>query len=690
VEAFALGVHTLGISAERGDVRAVAAVAAAAARTDTGYSTPTDNGGDGKGGTPMKYVWAKEMSLRYLELLLQGAPLILGAALSAGVLAWLWQRPRRPAWLERAAAWRWLGPALLALALAAGLTLAVRGASVFDDAFISFRYARNLLDGHGLVFNHGERVEGYTNFLWTVLLAGLSGATGRELPLVALMAGLVSYAACVITLACLERRLLGAALPAATLLFALQRWTIDYATSGMETEFALLWVLLGLLTLVRQEGPRAAAVAGLAFIVAVFTRPDHGLFWAAGGLALALELRDRRAGGWRAWLPQPGAWKCLLAYGVSFLPYALYLAWKLHYYGRILPNTYHAKSVGSWYLSQGLLYLLSFLEGAHAWVLIPLALLGLWAPATGRPQRLLRGFSAIALLVFNLYVLKVGGDFMVGRFYLVTLPLWLLLAHRGVRWLLRRHHRQAVLAATLLAATVGGVEILKQGPGSWRLSHEASHYRVIQWFPQVVIKHANWRAGNSLHDHLRARGIEPVIATTGIGMVGYYSQLELIDRLGLTDRVVARGKLERRKMVGHEKKATQRYMDRRGVDIIRAHAYQPLRWSEATTIDLGSHHKKLWHFHRYDAALADEMEAKAPELHFTRFEDTLDRWITRSMGMSLEEVERDVAFFERFYFRTNDDHHRRARVDAALSFARMRAGIPADSQAVSPDEPDTL
>jgi hypothetical protein len=42
-----------------------------------------------------------------------------------------------------------------------------------DDAFISFRYARNLLAGHGLVFNRGEFVEGYTNFLWTLEVAGL-------------------------------------------------------------------------------------------------------------------------------------------------------------------------------------------------------------------------------------------------------------------------------------------------------------------------------------------------------------------------------------------------------------------------------------------------------------------------------------------------------------------------------------
>ena len=40
-----------------------------------------------------------------------------------------------------------------------------------DDAFISFRYAANLAEGHGLVFNPGERVEGYTNFLWTLIFA---------------------------------------------------------------------------------------------------------------------------------------------------------------------------------------------------------------------------------------------------------------------------------------------------------------------------------------------------------------------------------------------------------------------------------------------------------------------------------------------------------------------------------------
>src|SRR4051812_8768436 len=44
------------------------------------------------------------------------------------------------------------------------------GSFTIDDAYISFRYARNFAHGDGLVYNLGERVEGYTNFLWTVIL----------------------------------------------------------------------------------------------------------------------------------------------------------------------------------------------------------------------------------------------------------------------------------------------------------------------------------------------------------------------------------------------------------------------------------------------------------------------------------------------------------------------------------------
>ena len=60
---------------------------------------------------------------------------------------------------------------LLVLVLTVYLAHALYYRGLIDDAFISFRYAANLVDGHGLVFNHGERVEGYTNLLWVLILS---------------------------------------------------------------------------------------------------------------------------------------------------------------------------------------------------------------------------------------------------------------------------------------------------------------------------------------------------------------------------------------------------------------------------------------------------------------------------------------------------------------------------------------
>src|SRR5512145_2670860 len=69
-----------------------------------------------------------------------------------------------------------------AWALVASVVLLVHGLAISftnDDAFISFRYARSWAEGNGLVFNVGERVEGYTNFLWRLLI-GILMRSGAE------------------------------------------------------------------------------------------------------------------------------------------------------------------------------------------------------------------------------------------------------------------------------------------------------------------------------------------------------------------------------------------------------------------------------------------------------------------------------------------------------------------------------
>src|SRR5207249_10253554 len=103
------------------------------------------------------------------------------------------------------------GPAMrvraTALALLCGLLVlhALHFFKPVDDAFISFRYAANLAGGRGLVFNEGERVEGYTDFLWVVLLAACR-FLGADIAAASQALGLLFSLACLITAAWVARK----------------------------------------------------------------------------------------------------------------------------------------------------------------------------------------------------------------------------------------------------------------------------------------------------------------------------------------------------------------------------------------------------------------------------------------------------------------------------------------------------
>ena len=84
---------------------------------------------------------------------------------------------------------RWV----LALIVIGGIIGAWHLRWVCDDAFISYRYAENLAGGYGLVFNHGEKVEGYTNFLWTLVLS-IASSSGFPLPQSSMILGLSCWA----------------------------------------------------------------------------------------------------------------------------------------------------------------------------------------------------------------------------------------------------------------------------------------------------------------------------------------------------------------------------------------------------------------------------------------------------------------------------------------------------------------
>src|SRR5262245_59878210 len=216
-----------------------------------------------------------------------------------------------------------------------------------DDPFISFRYADNLAHGRGLVFNPGERVEGYSNLTWVLLMSvfarlGLDPSHTWGMILVAKLLGAAFAFACLPLLLRLSRqfdpedgthawlRALPALLLGFSVYFAL------WAVGGLETSlyaFLLLWC--GDLYLRGLAGSTRAFFASVGVIGLLgITRPEG--FVVAAAFALHLMVAARGAAPTRR---ARLAWFGLYAAFILAL-----LGFRVSYYGDWLPNTYYAKA----------------------------------------------------------------------------------------------------------------------------------------------------------------------------------------------------------------------------------------------------------------------------------------------------------------------------------------------------------
>lgn len=440
--------------------------------------------------------------------------------------------------------------------VALGLWFAFGTLWLCDDAYISFRYARNFADGHGLVFNVGEWVEGYTNFLWTLIL-GIAGRAGGDIPLVGLLGNLASFVVALIFVAAAVRRMAPSpvVLPFAAVALAASRPFYTFASSGLETMPAAMWVAVGIWASALHRGP---FLSGLAFTLAALTRPDHVLIYGCMGLAFVAE----------DWLHHKGEpwferlqWRRAFAYAAPFvLLYVPYFLWRWHAYGDFFPNTYYAKSGGETYYRQGIVYLGHFFwtSGAFAW--LPILALALWGRSRARSETRMRLFALLALPLFGHYVVKVGGDFMEHRFFLSLLPIAAVALETGLRW--RFAERGAarsigwmVAGGLAFAAAVVPVRILEPWQKRWHLADESSFYRVKSIFP-LEIASGYMDKGLRLRRALTDAGVTPPISGDSIGLLGYYSGLPIVDAFGLVNRRVAHKPIEKRGRPGHEKFAT--------------------------------------------------------------------------------------------------------------------------------------
>jgi hypothetical protein len=405
--------------------------------------------------------------------------------------------------------------------------LATHAASLWpftvDDAFISFRYARNLVAGHGLVYNVGERVEGYTNLLW-VLLASIPEALGWDTPTFAKTLGLLAALGCLPLTLALARRLgpgdrRGAALT--PLLLALQTPFVLWAVSGLETALATMWLLAGIVAYLRETEAKRLPWSGVLFVAAALTRPDTllgAVLTLLLGAAGATPSGDRRR--------RAAANSALALAGAM----AVWAMWKWQYYGALLPNTLLAKGrTGLDGLTIGAAYLGKHL---HYYSLAPAIAVAAGLLAVRRSKA--AALPACLVVGYWLYVVLAGGDWMPGaRLLAPTFPFLMILAlHAGD--LAAPRQPLARLAVILLLCLPGLLAL------SFLPRHE--HYQRIIGEEARVVK-----LYRLLGEDLRGR-LPPnaTIACDVAGAAPYYSGLRTIDLDGLTDAYIARRGAPRR------------------------------------------------------------------------------------------------------------------------------------------------
>jgi len=420
--------------------------------------------------------------------------------------------------------------------------------SLFDDAMISLTYARNLAAGEGLVWMPGESpVEGYTNFLWTILMvvphwAGLPDRLAA-LPIMAL--GALLLAATSLLAMRIAQRLSRRsfvpplALAATAFSYPLVFWTLRGLEVGL---LAFLVMSASLLALRLAERPSARDLWLLCgvLVAAVLTRTDAVVFVAVVLGFLFVASNARRA--------------ALVAGLATVAALVAHTAFRLAYYGSFLPNTYYLKITGhlpSERLERGIETLFR-LVSSTLWAPVGLALVLLVVKrsALGRGELLLVAIVA-ASMAYSVYV---GGDAwewagFANRYVSVALPALFVLAALGIEAVLDARGREGLRGARstpaqLVIATIAGLLFIS-----------FANLRSFQ----------DWAVDGGLHMRddrdmvrraLAIRAASPPqarIAVVWAGAIPYFARRPSIDLLGKSDPLIARRLARGLFYPGHDK-----------------------------------------------------------------------------------------------------------------------------------------
>ncbi|GEM_PF-447164 len=429
----------------------------------------------------------------------------------------------------------------VAILIAVGLLMLIvlRRAWISDDALITFRTIDNFLNGYGLRWNIIERVQTFTHPLWLFLVAIPSFFTKNITGTALFLSVALTFA----TVVALRRVAINAiAVITGIVILSLSQAFVDYSTSGLENALTHFLLVVYVIILFRQEySPKSLFLLSFIASLGVTNRVDIGLIYLPSLFYVWLNSENR--------LQSLG----LMALGQ--FPFLLWEIFAILYYGFPFPNTFYAKlntGIDSLELAaQGVIYFKHSLDMDP--LTLPIIILSIFASATST-RRLLKLSLSLGVILYLLYIIRIGGDFMTGRFFAAPLlvAVTLIISHRAfvrpqavtytfvplivgifILGVIANPRPTIILEDHSVNRQIGGKF---QGIGDERLVY-ASSGDIGAWLRQTRM-----RSITPFNDTLN--DIEPrtISENVSVGMAGFRGGYDthVIDTVGLGDPLLAR------------------------------------------------------------------------------------------------------------------------------------------------------